>query len=166
MEPSIDREYIGRVFAIVVLGGMGSIGGTLVAAFILGVAESFVATFYGPSWAPAGLVRHPPAHARRAAARHLRQAIMNAEPGVLGGPRPLICSASACSRPSCSPNEFYFFAGYAILQAMIMAIAWNILGGFTGYVNFGSAGFFAVGVYTTVALNKYLEPDSIRRWSS
>jgi branched-chain amino acid transport system permease protein len=53
VEPSMNRLYIGRVFAIVVLGGMGSIGGTLVAALILGVAESFVATFYGPSWAPA-----------------------------------------------------------------------------------------------------------------
>jgi branched-chain amino acid transport system permease protein len=53
VEPSMNRLYIGRVFAIVVLGGMGSIGGTLVAGLILGVAESFVATFYGPSWAPA-----------------------------------------------------------------------------------------------------------------
>jgi branched-chain amino acid transport system permease protein len=53
VEPSMNRQYIGRVFAIVVLGGMGSIGGTLLAALILGVSESFVATFYGPSWAPA-----------------------------------------------------------------------------------------------------------------
>jgi branched-chain amino acid transport system permease protein len=53
-------------------------------------------------------------------------------------------------------NEYYYFAGYVILQSLIMAIAWNILGGFTGYVNFGSAGFFAVAAYTTIALNKYL----------
>jgi branched-chain amino acid transport system permease protein len=53
VEPAIGREYIGRVFAITVLGGMGSIGGTLVAALILGVAESLTATFSGPSWAPA-----------------------------------------------------------------------------------------------------------------
>jgi len=53
-------------------------------------------------------------------------------------------------------NEYYFTAMYVILQAMIMAVAWNILGGFTGYVNFGSAGFFAVGAYTTIALNKWL----------
>jgi branched-chain amino acid transport system permease protein len=53
VEPSINREYIGRVFAIVVLGGMGSISGTVVAALILGIAESFVNTFAGPSWAPA-----------------------------------------------------------------------------------------------------------------
>ncbi|MFP6750008.1 MAG: branched-chain amino acid ABC transporter permease [Alphaproteobacteria bacterium] len=51
-------------------------------------------------------------------------------------------------------NEFYFFAGYVILQGVVMATAWNILGGFTGYVNFGSAGFFAVGAYTSVALNQ------------
>jgi len=54
-------------------------------------------------------------------------------------------------------NEYYYFAGYVILQSMIMAIAWNILGGYTGYVNFGSAGFFAVAAYTTIALNKYLQ---------
>jgi branched-chain amino acid transport system permease protein len=53
VEPSVGRLYIGRVFAIVVLGGMGSIGGTIVAAMILGVVESMVATFYGPSWSPA-----------------------------------------------------------------------------------------------------------------
>ena len=58
-------------------------------------------------------------------------------------------------------NEFYFFAGYAILQATIMAVAWNILGGFTGYVNFGSAGFFALGAYTSIALSKALDPPMI-----
>src|SRR5918996_3987133 len=58
-------------------------------------------------------------------------------------------------------NEFFFFAGYAILQATIMAVAWNILGGFTGYVNFGSAGFFAIGAYTSIALSKAIDPPMI-----
>jgi branched-chain amino acid transport system permease protein len=58
-------------------------------------------------------------------------------------------------------NEFFFFAGYAILQATIMAVAWNILGGFTGYVNFGSAGFFALGAYTSIALHQALEPSML-----
>src|SRR5215475_1532725 len=53
VEPSIGREYIGRVFAICVLGGLGSLPGTLIAAMLLGIVESFTATFYGPSWAPA-----------------------------------------------------------------------------------------------------------------
>lgn len=53
VEPSIGREYIGRVFAIVVLGGLGSFPGMVIAAMTLGVAESLTATFFGPSWAPA-----------------------------------------------------------------------------------------------------------------
>jgi branched-chain amino acid transport system permease protein len=53
VEPSMGRDYIGRVFAICVLGGMGSFPGTLVAAMLLGVVESITQTFYGPSWAPA-----------------------------------------------------------------------------------------------------------------
>jgi len=53
VEPSVGREYIGRAFAICVLGGMGSLPGTVIAAMLLGVVESFTATFYGPSWAPA-----------------------------------------------------------------------------------------------------------------
>ena len=53
IEPSVGREYIGRVFAICVLGGLGSLPGSLVAAMLLGVMESLTATFYGPSWAPA-----------------------------------------------------------------------------------------------------------------
>ena len=50
IEPSIGREFIGRVFAVTVLGGMGSISGTLIAAIILGVAESLTATLGGPAW--------------------------------------------------------------------------------------------------------------------
>ena len=53
VQPSIGREYIGLVFAVCVLGGLGSIWGTLLGAFILGLAESFTSTFFGPSWAPA-----------------------------------------------------------------------------------------------------------------
>jgi branched-chain amino acid transport system permease protein len=51
--PSTDRDYIGRMFAITVLGGMGSLGGTLVAGVIIGVTESLMSTFAGPSWAQA-----------------------------------------------------------------------------------------------------------------
>jgi branched-chain amino acid transport system permease protein len=53
VEPSVGREYIGRVFAICVLGGLGSMPGTLIGAMMLGIVESFTSTFYGPSWAPA-----------------------------------------------------------------------------------------------------------------
>ena len=53
VQPSIGREFIGLAFAVCVLGGMGSIWGALLGAFVLGLAESFTSTFFGPSWAPA-----------------------------------------------------------------------------------------------------------------
>lgn len=52
VDPFIGGEYIGRTFAIVVLAGMGSVPGTLVAAGIIGLMESLVVTFVGASWAP------------------------------------------------------------------------------------------------------------------
>lgn len=53
VEPTLDRIYIGRTFCVVVLAGLGSISGTLIAAIILGVSESIVLTTFGASWAPA-----------------------------------------------------------------------------------------------------------------
>jgi branched-chain amino acid transport system permease protein len=56
-------------------------------------------------------------------------------------------------------NDYIFFAGYTVLQFIVLATAWNILGGYTGYVNFGSAAFFAMGAYTTVFFHKlYPQP--------
>src|SRR5436309_15771819 len=51
-------------------------------------------------------------------------------------------------------NDYVFVAGYTVLQFIVLATAWNILGGYTGYVNFGSAAFFALGAYATVFLHK------------
>jgi len=53
VEPSIGREYIGRVFAICVLGGLGSFAGMVIAAMTLGIVETLTSTLFGPSWAPA-----------------------------------------------------------------------------------------------------------------
>jgi len=51
-------------------------------------------------------------------------------------------------------NEYFFFAGYVVLEYVVLATAWNILGGYTGYVNFGTAALFAIGAYSSVALSK------------
>jgi len=51
-------------------------------------------------------------------------------------------------------NEYYFFAAYQVLQFIVLATAWNILGGYTGYTNFGTGAFFAVGAYSAVVLHK------------
>ncbi|MGH6769269.1 MAG: branched-chain amino acid ABC transporter permease [Xanthobacteraceae bacterium] len=51
-------------------------------------------------------------------------------------------------------NDYVFFAGYVVLQFVVLATAWNVLGGYTGYVNFGSAAFFAVGAYASIFFHK------------
>ena len=53
-------------------------------------------------------------------------------------------------------NEYFFYAAFVVLQFMVLATAWNILGGYAGYVNFGTAAFFAIGSYTAVVLFKWL----------
>jgi branched-chain amino acid transport system permease protein len=58
-------------------------------------------------------------------------------------------------------NGYVFFAGYVVLQYIVLATAWNILGGYTGYVNFGVAAFFACGAYSTVVLHKLWAPPLV-----
>jgi branched-chain amino acid transport system permease protein len=55
-------------------------------------------------------------------------------------------------------NDYVFFAGYVVAQYVVLATAWNILGGYCGYVNFGSAAFFALGAYATVAFYSLYPP--------
>ena len=54
-------------------------------------------------------------------------------------------------------NAFIYFAGYVVLQYVVLATAWNIMGGYMGYVNFGTAGFFAVGAYSSVVLYNLIQ---------
>jgi branched-chain amino acid transport system permease protein len=51
--------------------------------------------------------------------------------------------------------DYLYFASYTILQFVVLATAWNILGGYCGYVNFGSAAFFALGAYSSVFMHKF-----------
>ena len=68
----------------------------------------------------------------------------------------LLAVAATFGIASLIGNAYVFFAGYMVLQYIALATAWNILGGYTGYVNFGTAAFFALGAYSTVAVSKLL----------
>ena len=54
-------------------------------------------------------------------------------------------------------NEYVFFAGFVVMQSIVLATAWNILGGYAGYVNFGVPAFVAVGAYTSLLVFKAFE---------
>src|SRR5512147_1746625 len=64
----------------------------------------------------------------------------------------LIVIAAGIVLASLRVNPYLYFAGYVILQYVVIATAWNILGGYAGYVNFGTPAFFALGAYTAVFL--------------
>ena len=66
----------------------------------------------------------------------------------------LVVAAATFAAARLIDNAYVFFAGYVVLQYIVLATAWNILGGYTGYVNFGVAAFFALGAYCTVVLHK------------
>jgi branched-chain amino acid transport system permease protein len=62
-------------------------------------------------------------------------------------------------------NEYFFFAGYVVLQYIVLSTAWNILGGYTGYINFGTGAFFAIGAYSSVVLhNLHAKPALLQAW--
>ncbi len=58
-------------------------------------------------------------------------------------------------------NDYYFFAGYVVVQYIVLSTAWNILGGYCGYVNFGTGAFFALGAYSTVAIYNLIDNNAL-----
>ena len=65
-----------------------------------------------------------------------------------------IVLAAAVAAAVTVKNEYFFFAGYTVLVFVTLATAWNILGGYAGYVNFGTPAFFGLGAYTAAVLFK------------
>ncbi|HVH77062.1 MAG TPA: branched-chain amino acid ABC transporter permease [Stellaceae bacterium] len=65
-----------------------------------------------------------------------------------------VVSLAALVASRFASNEYFFYIGYQVLQFAVLATAWNILGGYTGYINFGTPAFFAFGAYSTVVLHK------------
>src|SRR5687768_16418578 len=65
-----------------------------------------------------------------------------------------VLAAAAMGLALSGVNEYFFYAAYVVLTFVMLATAWNILGGYAGYVNFGTPAFFGVGAYTGAVLYK------------
>ncbi len=142
VEPSIARDYIGRIFAICVMGGLGSFAGTVVGGDDAGHRREPHRHLLWSVVVAGGGVRFPAADAGGPAGRIVRAALM-------ANIRFVLLAAGRCRcgfrRRLAVDNAYLYFAGYVVLQYIVLATAWNILGGYTGYVNFGIAAFFALG---------------------
>ncbi len=158
VEPSIGRDYIGRIFAICVLGRDDELSGhgrrrhadrrrrepdrDLLRA-LLGAGGGLRLSALDPGGAPR---RHP---------RPLRRSRCAPQPSGCGIVRGRRLGLRRWLTPRWQiQNEYFYFAAYVVLQYVVLATAWNILGGYTGYTNFGTAAFFAFGAYTAVVLHK------------
>src|SRR6204780_596679 len=75
----------------------------------------------------------------------------------------LVIAAAVFGLSVAFDNDYVFFAGYVVLQYIVLSTAWNILGGYCGYVNFGTAAFFALGAYSTVAIYKFVTEHELYR---
>jgi len=73
----------------------------------------------------------------------------------------LLISAAVLAAAIALDNDYIFFAGYVVLQYVVLSTAWNILGGYCGYVNFGSAAFFALGAYSSVAIYRLVTENDL-----
>src|SRR6185437_1143012 len=99
--------------------------------------------------------RHPAADAGLPPRRHSGARMKNSTFCLLTAAVVIVVFALAMVAVT---NDYFFFAGYVVLQYIVLATAWNILGGYTGYINFGTAGFFAIGAYASVVLHKLWGP--------
>jgi branched-chain amino acid transport system permease protein len=73
----------------------------------------------------------------------------------------LIVAGAVFAAAMAGGNDYIFFAGYVVLQYVVLSTAWNILGGYCGYVNFGTGAFFALGAYSTVAIYKLIDNNEL-----
>lgn len=53
-------------------------------------------------------------------------------------------------------STFWIRIGTGVLMWVALAQSWNIIGGYTGYLNFGHGAFFGVGAYFTGITMRYL----------
>jgi len=60
--------------------------------------------------------------------------------------------AIGAALPLAATNAYVFYVGFVMLQYVVIATGWNILGGYAGYVNFGSGAFVGLGAYAAVFL--------------
>ena len=73
----------------------------------------------------------------------------------------LVVGGAVFAAAMAAGNDYVFFAGYVVLQYVVLSTAWNILGGYCGYVNFGTGAFFALGAYSTVAIYKLIDTNEL-----
>lgn len=164
VSPLMGSNLVVVVFAVVVIGGMGSIGGAIVSGFGLGIIEGLTKVFYPEAsnfiifvimavvllWRPAGLFgRQLQAQNTLAAEATRETARMSAatqkKVWILVGVIALV-----------APFFLYPTFLVKVLCFALFAAAFNLLLGYVGLLSFGHAAYFGAAAYGTGLAMKYL----------
>ena len=148
--PGSHYDLISRLLAIVVLGGLGSIGGAVIAALFMGVSEAVLATTISPTWSSFAffivLHRHPRRAAPGVVRRHgARSDVSRFRP--LGLVIAVVVFGALVVFPILVPANWIVNIAIFTLMYAGLATAWNLLGGYSGYVSLGHVAFFGIGAY-------------------
>ena len=147
VNPVMGSNLIIVVFAVVVIGGMGSIMGSIVTGFGLGVVEGLTKVFYPEAsntvifvimaivlmLRPAGPVRN--AEVRTPMATHVQ------------GTGICRCSRRSWRLALVAPLAIYPVFLMKVLCFALFACAFNLLIGYVGLLSFGHAMFFGFAAY-------------------
>ena len=152
-------DLISRLLTIIVLGGLGSLTGAVIASMVMGVGEAVLAVEISPTWSsiwffaililvllirPQGLLG---TKERGTAVRRVTVAGL-----VRGG----VVTAAFAAFPLTNPAPYLMTYALFTVMYMVLASAWNILGGYSGYLSLGHAAFFGIGAYAEAILFEHI----------
>ena len=167
VSPQMGQNLIVTIFAVVVVGGMGSIFGAIVAGFMLGIIEGLTKLFYPPGSStvifvfmaiillakPQGLFGRPSGHAASHGGDGLGGSVAPARDfaagalGLLARHRELAYLLGLLALGLVAPLVLYPFFVMKLMCFALFACAYNLIFGFVGLLGFGHAAFFGMAAY-------------------
>jgi branched-chain amino acid transport system permease protein len=157
VSPQMGSGLLVTVFAVVVIGGMGSIGGSILAGLALGVVEGLTKVFYGAFSNTVIFVIMAMVILARPAqlfsgGTHAAAAGTGSDTGS-DRVAPVLWWALAALGLA-APFAVYPFLLIKALCIALFACSFNLLVGYVGLMSFGHAAFFGMAAYVTAHLVK------------
>ena len=161
LQPTIGSTLIMPSFVAIIIGGLGSLPGTLLGGLLIGVASGITSVFF-----PLGLggrhLRDDGTGIAGPAARSVgrRRAIL-VRPLTKRGADVVVWLLLLTMPYWINSVGGYTSLGSRVLVLALAAMSLNFLLGFTGVLSFGHAAYFGLGVYGMGLTIKYLIPSTL-----
>lgn len=155
VSPQMGQSIIITTFAVVVIGGMGSILGAIVSGLMLGVIEGLTKVFYPQASSSVifiimalVLIFRPAGLFGRQTSSHSVTDVSSGRSGSFLENGRLWLAVFAIAG-SVLPFAIYPMLGMKILMLALFALAYNLIFGYVGLLAFGHAAFYGASAYVT-----------------